>query len=420
MSEQLDTRFLAARHKYIENQFRQLNEEQRRAVLTTEGPLLLLAGAGSGKTTVLINRIANLMRFGRGSDTNEIPENLTEEDVTFLEGLGEEGEEPERRRADSLCAVEPAFPWTILAITFTNKAANEIRERLTNLLGEAAQDIWAMTFHSACCRILRRDIERMGYTRSFTIYDTADSERIMKDIIRDMGLDDKTFPAKYVLGAISREKDKLVSSEEMLLKAEASGDLRALHIARCYQKYQERLKDNNALDFDDIIYVTVKLLMEHEDVKQYYQRKFRYVLVDEYQDTNHLQYLLTSLLAGGYENVCVVGDDDQSIYRFRGATIENILNFEKQYRGCRTIRLEQNYRSTQSILDAANAVISHNLGRKGKRLWTANGQGNPITVYEAADGAAESSYVAAKIIAGTNQGHFKDFAVLYRTERQNP
>ena len=211
MSEQLDTRFLAARHKYIENQFRQLNEEQRRAVLTTEGPLLLLAGAGSGKTTVLINRIANLMRFGRGSDTNEIPEDITEEDVTFLEGLGEEGEEPERRRADSLCAVEPALPWTILAITFTNKAANEIRERLTNLLGEAAQDIWAMTFHSACCRILRRDIERMGYTRSFTIYDTADSERIMKDIIRDMGLDDKTFPAKYVLGAISREKDKLVS-----------------------------------------------------------------------------------------------------------------------------------------------------------------------------------------------------------------
>ena len=419
MSEQLDTRFLAARHKYIENQFRQLNEEQRRAVLTTEGPLLLLAGAGSGKTTVLINRIANLMRFGRGSDTNEIPEDITEEDVTFLESLGEEGEEPERRRADSLCAVEPALPWTILAITFTNKAANEIRERLTNLLGEAAQDIWAMTFHSACCRILRRDIERMGYTRSFTIYDTADSERIMKDIIRDMGLDDKTFPAKYVLGAISREKDKLVSSEEMLLKAEASGDLRDLHIARCYQKYQERLKDNNALDFDDIIYVTVKLLMEHEDVKQYYQRKFRYVLVDEYQDTNHLQYLLTSLLAGGYENVCVVGDDDQSIYRFRGATIENILNFEKQYRGCRTIRLEQNYRSTQSILDAANAVISHNLGRKGKRLWTANGQGNPITVYEAADGAAESSYVAAKIIAGTNQGHFKDFAVLYRTNAQS-
>ena len=419
MSEQLDTRFLAARHKYIENQFRQLNEEQRRAVLTTEGPLLLLAGAGSGKTTVLINRIANLMRFGRGSDTNEIPENLTEEDVAFLESLGEEGEEPERRRADLLCAVEPALPWTILAITFTNKAANEIRERLTNLLGEAAQDIWAMTFHSACCRILRRDIERMGYTRSFTIYDTADSERIMKDIIRDMGLDDKTFPAKYVLGAISREKDKLVSSEEMLLKAEASGDLRALHIARCYQKYQERLKDNNALDFDDIIYVTVKLLMEHEDVKQYYQRKFRYVLVDEYQDTNHLQYLLTSLLAGGYENVCVVGDDDQSIYRFRGATIENILNFEKQYRGCRTIRLEQNYRSTQSILDAANAVISHNLGRKGKRLWTANGQGNPITVYEAADGAAESSYVAAKIIAGTNQGHFKAFAVLYRTNAQS-
>ena len=419
MSEQLDERFLAARHQYIENQFRQLNSEQRQAVLATEGPLLLLAGAGSGKTTVLINRIANLMRFGRGSDSREIPCDVTEEDAAFLESLGEDVQEADRRRADSLCAVEPALPWTILAITFTNKAANEIRERLSNLLGPEAQDIWAMTFHSACCRILRREIEQMGYTRSFTIYDTADSERIMKDIIRDMGLDDKTFPARYVLGAISKEKDRLVSPEEMLERADGSGDLRALHIARCYQKYQARLKDNNALDFDDIIYVTVRLLLEHEDVKQYYQRKFRYVLVDEYQDTNHLQYLLTSLLAGGYENVCVVGDDDQSIYRFRGATIENILNFEKQYHGCRTIRLEQNYRSTQSILDAANAVISHNLGRKGKRLWTANGRGNPITVYEAADGVGESNYVAARIIAGTNQGHFKDFAILYRTNAQS-
>ena len=418
MTEQLDTRFLTARRKYIDAQFSQLNDMQRRAVLTTEGPLLLLAGAGSGKTTVLINRIANLMRYGRGSDSNEIPAWITEADVAFLESALNDPA-ADTRRADNLCAVEPAVPWSILAITFTNKAANEIRERLTNLLGPQAQDIWAMTFHSACCRILRRDIERMGYSRSFTIYDTADSERIMKDIIQDMGLDDKTFPAKYVLGAISREKDKMVSPEEMLDRAEASGDLRALHIARCYQKYQTRLKENNALDFDDIIFVTVKLLSEHEDVRQYYQRKFRYVLVDEYQDTNHMQYLLTSLLAGGYENVCVVGDDDQSIYRFRGATIENILNFEKQYHGCRTIRLEQNYRSTQAILDAANAVISHNLGRKGKRLWTSNGRGDPITLYEASDGVSESNYVASRIIAGATGGHFKDFAILYRTNAQS-
>ena len=418
MTEQLDTRFLTARRKYIDAQFSQLNDMQRRAVLTTEGPLLLLAGAGSGKTTVLINRIANLMRYGRGSDSNEIPAWITEADVAFLESALNDPA-ADTRRADNLCAVEPAVPWSILAITFTNKAANEIRERLPNLLGPQAQDIWAMTFHSACCRILRRDIERMGYSRSFTIYDTADSERIMKDIIQDMGLDDKTFPVKYVLGAISREKDKMVSPEEMLDRAEASGDLRALHIARCYQKYQTRLKENNALDFDDIIFVTVKLLSEHEDVRQYYQRKFRYVLVDEYQDTNHMQYLLTSLLAGGYENVCVVGDDDQSIYRFRGATIENILNFEKQYHGCRTIRLEQNYRSTQAILDAANAVISHNLGRKGKRLWTSNGRGDPITLYEASDGVSESNYVASRIIAGATGGHFKAFASLYRPNAQS-
>ena len=276
-----------------------------------------------------------------------------------------------------------------------------------------------MTFHSACCRILRRDIERMGYTRSFTIYDSSDSERVMKEIIKDMGLDDKTFPAKYVLGAISREKDNMVSAQEMLERAERTGDLRALHIARAYVKYQTQLKDNNALDFDDIIYVTVKLLQENEDVRRYYQRKFRYVLVDEYQDTNHMQYLLTSLLAGGYENICVVGDDDQSIYRFRGATIENILNFEKQYRGSRTIRLEQNYRSTQAILNAANAVIAHNIGRKGKRLWTANGQGDPITIYEAADEGAEGNYVAGQIIKQSKGKSFKDYAILYRTNAQS-
>jgi len=419
MNEILDSRFLKARRNYIEAQFSQLNEMQRQAVLTTEGPLLLLAGAGSGKTTVLINRIANIMRFGRGSDSNEIPESITEEDVEFLETLCDDLNEYDRWRADSLCAVEPAVPWSIIAITFTNKAANELKDRLSVLLGPEAQDIWAMTFHSACCRILRRDIERMGYTRSFTIYDSSDSERIMKDIIKDMGLDDKTFPAKYVLGAISREKDKMVSAQEMLQRAERTGDIRSLHIARAYVKYQAQLKANNALDFDDIIYVTVKLLLENEDVKQYYQRKFRYVLVDEYQDTNHMQYLLTSLLAGGYENICVVGDDDQSIYRFRGATIENILNFEKQYRGSRIIRLEQNYRSTQSILNAANAVIAHNLGRKGKRLWTANGQGDPITVYEAADEGAEGNFVAGKIISQSKGKSFKDYAILYRTNAQS-
>ncbi len=419
MTEQMDSRFLTARKNYIERQFSQLNDMQRQAVLTTEGPLLLLAGAGSGKTTVLINRIANLMRFGRGSDCCEISHAVTENDVAFLESLGDDPSPDDTRRADSLCAVEPAAPWSIIAITFTNKAANEMKERLSHLLGSQAQDIWAMTFHSACCRILRRDIERMGFTRSFTIYDSSDSERIMKEIIKDMELDDKTFPAKYVLGAISREKDKMVSPGEMLDRAERTGDIRAQHIARAYGKYQTRLKDNNALDFDDIIYITVQLLQQNEDVLQYYQRKFRYVLVDEYQDTNHMQYLLTSLLAGGHENICVVGDDDQSIYRFRGATIENILNFEKQYRGARVIRLEQNYRSTQAILTAANAVIAHNLGRKGKKLWTANAQGDPVLVYEAYDEGSEGNFVAGQILAGSRGKNFKDYAILYRTNAQS-
>ena len=419
MTENFETRFLTARRRYIAAQFSNLNNMQQEAVLTTDGPLLLLAGAGSGKTTVLINRIANIMRFGCASDSYEIPDTVTEEDVQFLEALGDDPSEFDRRRAELLCALRPAVPWSIIAITFTNKAANELKERLSVLLGPQAQDIWAMTFHSACCRILRRDIERMGYSRSFTIYDSSDSERVMKDIIKDMGLDDKTFPAKVVLNAISKEKDNLTTPDQLLERAEQTNDLRILHIARAYQKYQARLKENNALDFDDIICVTVRLLQEHEDVRRYYQRKFKYVLVDEYQDTNHVQYLLTSLLAGGYENICVVGDDDQSIYRFRGATIENILSFEKQYRGSRVIRLEQNYRSTQFILNAANAVIAHNIGRKGKRLWTANGNGDPITIYEAMDEGAEGNYVAGQIIAGSKGKNFRDYAILYRTNAQS-
>ena len=419
MTEKLEARFLAARHNYIAAQFPHLNEMQRQAVLTTEGPLLLLAGAGSGKTTVLINRIANLIRFGCGSDSNEIPDTVTEEDVLFLEGSHHPEDVFARRRADYLCALRPAAPWSILAITFTNKAANELKERLAEILGPDAQDVWAMTFHSACCRILRREIGRLGYTGSFTIYDTTDSERVMKDVIRDMGLDDKTFPPKLVLNTISKFKDKMAGPAEMRRQLEDTRELQLEHIAKAYQRYQDKLKENNAVDFDDIIFLTVKLLQEHEDVRAYFQRKFRYVLVDEYQDTNHAQYLLASLLAGGQENICVVGDDDQSIYRFRGATIENILNFEQRYRGARTIRLEQNYRSTQSILNAANAVIAHNIGRKGKRLWTANGAGDRITVYEASDEGAEGNFVAGRIISMSKGKNFKDYAVLYRTNAQS-
>ncbi len=419
MTESFENRFLIARREYIRQHFSHLNDMQQEAVMTTEGPLLLLAGAGSGKTTVLINRIANLIRFGSGSDSSLIPDTATEEDLLFLENLPEELTNSDTCRADLLCAVESALPWSIIAITFTNKAANELKGRLESMLGTEARDVWAMTFHSACCRILRRDIDRLGYSRSFTIYDSSDSEKVMKDVIKDMGLDDKTYPARYVLSIISREKDHMVSPQQLLERAEAHGDLRLLPIARAYLRYQTRLKENDALDFDDIILLTVKLLQENEDVRSYYQRKFRYVLVDEYQDTNHLQYLLTSMLAGGYENICVVGDDDQSIYRFRGATIANILDFEKQYKGARVIRLEQNYRSTQAILNAANAVIAHNVGRKGKRLWTANDAGHPITVYEAADEGAEANYITGQILNSTRGKNFRDYAILYRTNAQS-
>ena len=419
MTDTMISDFLSARRTYIASQFNDLNAMQKEAVLTTDGPLLLLAGAGSGKTTVLINRIANLIRFGRASDSVDVPDIITADDVSFLRSLQEPITPFDRNRAEYLCALEPAAPWSILAITFTNKAANELKDRLEKMLGQQAQDIWAMTFHSACCRILRRDIERIGYDRSFTIYDQADAERLIKETIKGMGLDDKTFPAKYVLNIVSRQKDRMISAEQMLENVEATNDLRMLHVARAYMRYQQTLRENNALDFDDIIFMTVRLLQENEDVRTYYQRKFRYVLVDEYQDTNHMQYLLTSLLAGGYENICVVGDDDQSIYRFRGATIENILNFEKQYKGSRVIRLEQNYRSTQSILNAANAVIAHNIGRKGKRLWTANNQGDLITIYEASDEGAEANYVANQILSRSKGKNFKDHAILYRTNAQS-
>ena len=417
MAQSLEQRFLTARKEYIIRQFSRMNPMQLEAVLTTEGPLLLLAGAGSGKTTVLINRIANLIRFGCAAGSGELARPVTEEDVRFLEGELAEPHEENRAAADELCALHPAAPWSIIAITFTNKAANELKERLTAMLGPEANDVWAMTFHSACCRILRREIERIGYDRSFTIYDTADSERVIKEILRDRNLDEKTFPPRSVLGMISKAKDQMASPEAFA--KDVGDDYRLKRIAELYKEYQSRLKASNAVDFDDIILLTVQILQQFEDVRDYYQRKFRYVLIDEYQDTNHLQYLLASLLAGRYENIFVVGDDDQSIYRFRGATIRNILDFEKEYKGARVIRLEQNYRSTQSILDAANAVISNNHGRKGKKLWTNNGAGDNILFYEAYNESDEANFVANNILTESHGKNFKDFAILYRTNAQS-
>ena len=413
-------RFLDLRKRLIAGCYNNLNDMQREAVMTTQGPLLLLAGAGSGKTTVLIHRIANLIRFGCAADSDYVPEHIAREDVDFLEAYLNAPSEEQREAAERLCALDPVAPWRIIAITFTNKAANELKDRLYAMLGEQGEGVWAMTFHSACCRILRKHIDLLGYDPSFTIYDSTDSEKVMKEVIRDMNLDEKSFPAKSVLSAISAAKDKMIDPQHFKANARSSTDFRAERMGQAYDEYQKRLKAANAVDFDDIILLTVQLLQQFEDVREYYQKKFRYVLIDEYQDTNNLQYLLATLLSGRYENICVVGDDDQSIYRFRGATIANILNFEKQYAGARVIRLEQNYRSTKYILDAANAVIRHNEGRKGKELWTDNGQGDKITLYEAYSESDEANFVSSKILASlSNGGKFKDCAVLYRTNAQS-
>lgn len=419
LDHEQELRFCKARRAAIAREFARLNPEQQRAVLATEGPLLLLAGAGSGKTTVLIHRIANLMKYGRGSDSPEVPQWATEDDLAFLESYAATGQ-GDRERQERLCRLDPAVPWSILAITFTNKAAGELKDRLAALLGPGAEDIWASTFHSACVRILRRDIERLGFASSFTIYDTDDSLRVIKDCLKDLDLDEKQFPPRTVLGYLSRAKDAMKLADQYLAECEKAGDYRLTKIAKVYVEYQRRLWEANALDFDDIILHTVRLLQQFDDVREYYQKKFRYVLIDEYQDTNNLQYLLASTLAGGYENFCVVGDDDQSIYRFRGATIENILSFEKQYPGCRTIRLEENYRSTRHILEASNAVIRNNQGRKGKELWTRAGEGEKLHLYTAMNENDEARYVAEQVMEDYSQGRpWKDHAVLYRMNAQS-
>ena len=418
--EDFKQRYIAARRAVIAQDLQRLNPMQRQAAMTTEGPLLLLAGAGSGKTTVLIQRVYNLLTYGRGSDSEEVPDWATEEDLRFLEGFPARPAEEDIRRARRLCAVDVPRPWEIIAITFTNKAAGELKDRLAARLGPEANDIWASTFHSACVRILRRDIDRLGFDKDFTIYDTDDSKRVIKDVLKEKNLDEKTYPPRSVLAAISHSKDQYESIEDFAKRAEAANDWRMKDYAKIYAAYEKRLRTANALDFDDIIYHAVTLLRQEPEVLGYYQHKFRYVLVDEYQDTNHLQYLLTSLLAGGYQNLCVVGDDDQSIYRFRGANIENILNFEQQYPTARTIRLEQNYRSTQNILDAANAVIRNNQGRKGKTLWTDNGGGDVVTVKTTFNESDEANYVAGDILMGVNRGrNFRDTAVLYRMNAQS-
>lgn len=417
LSEEQRNQFTALRREIIAREFAHMNPRQLEGVLATEGPLLLLAGAGSGKTTVLIHRIANLLRYGRGSDSREVPDYVTQGDMDFLAQYAQNPAptEQEASRARLLCALEPAAPWQVIAITFTNKAAGELKQRLEDKIGPDARDIWAATFHSACVRILRRDIEKLGFPSSFTIYDTDDSLRVIKESLKELNLDDKSFPPRTVLGYISRAKDEMLLASEFMDQCRAKGDFRLQKIAGVYQTYEKKLWAAGALDFDDIILHTVRLLQQFSEVREYYQRKFRYVLIDEYQDTNHLQYLLAALLAGGRKNICVVGDDDQSIYRFRGATIENILSFESEYKNARVIRLEQNYRSTGNILEAANAVIRNNRGRKGKNLWTDHGAGEKVHFYTAGNEREEGMYVATQILRAYGEGkQWRDCAVLYR------
>ena len=418
MATNLQQEFCKLRDTYIEKQFGRLNEMQRAAVFTTSGPLLILAGAGSGKTTVLVNRIANLIRFGSAHGSSWTPREVTEDDVKALRTALMTGTDAPGW-LDGMLRKDAVRSWNVMAITFTNKAAGELKERLRNMLGgEEGDEVFASTFHSACVRILRRWAEEIGYPRSFTIYDTDDSQRVMKTVYKELSVDDKFFPVKSAINQMSRWKDQLVSPAEALQTP--AKDTKGALAARVYAAYEKKLKEAGAFDFDDLIYQTVQLLAEHKEVRDFYQNKYRYLLVDEYQDTSVAQFRLVSLLTGPEKNICVVGDDDQSIYRFRGATIENILNFERVYPGTKTIRLEQNYRSTSNILNAANCVIQHNTERKGKTLWTQNSEGDKVQVYTAENEQDEASHIADIIGQHLREGgHLADHAVLYRMNAQS-
>lgn len=408
---------IALKRKAFQTYFSSLNEQQQKAVFSVNGPVLVLAGAGSGKTTAIISRIVNMIYFGDGYAKAD--GFLPEEDAVWLQDYIDGKAETDVERLREILAIVPIRPWNILAITFTNKAAGEMRARLASTLGEEiAASVNASTFHSACVRILRRSITLLGYDSDFAIYDADDARRLMKNCLADVNVSEKQFPPRSVIQEISRAKDAMISPAEML--EDAGGDYRKMMIAKLYGVYQQHLRASNALDFDDIIYLTVELFRRFPEELAKYQYRFLYVLVDEYQDTNHAQYQLISLLTHASGNLCVVGDDDQSIYRFRGATIENILGFEEEFPQCTVIRLEQNYRSTQNILDAANSVIANNDGRKSKHLWTDAGAGEKITWYKAADESDESAYVSKKILENVKQGaKYGDHAILYRMNAQS-
>lgn len=388
---------------------------QKKAIFKVRGAVLIIAGAGSGKTTVLVNRIANMIRFGNAFHDEEIRK-ISPDEERFLAEFSEMEKSPENlEKLAKIIAVDPINPWNILAITFTNKAAGELRERLSAMLGEDADKINASTFHSACVKILRREIEKLGFHSGFTIYDDDDSKRLIRDIMKNRNIDEKRIAPKVFKNNISRLKDRMISAEDYAQTAQESGEFTEQKTAEVYADYQKALASANAVDFDDIIYLTVRLFENFPDVLTHYRNLYKYIMVDEYQDTNFAQYRLISLLAGDGGNLCVVGDDDQSIYRFRGATIENILSFEKQYKDSEVIRLEQNYRSTTNILNAANAVIKNNSNRKEKRLWSELGEGEKIKILKFQNELGEGKGVADIISEGVKNGaKYSDYAILYR------
>lgn len=413
------SRYSAAKRRLFDKVLEGLNPQQREAVFTVNGPLLVIAGAGSGKTTVLVRRIAQIIRYGNAYYSDKCAAGLSEAYVGDLESAAELSAEDISPILDEF-AVDAAAPWNVLAITFTNKAANEIKARLAAMFNDPdiAKDVWAGTFHSICMRIIRKHADRIGYTGQVTIYDTDDQKKALSKAMKSANVDDKQFPLKTVAGVISRAKEKLLTPDAYAL--ENGGGYREREFAKVYSVYQSMLKSSNAMDFDDIIMQTVILLRENEDIRQYYAHKFRYVCVDEYQDTNLAQFELCSLFASEWRNIMVVGDDDQSIYRFRGATIENILSFDRHYPDAKTIKLEQNYRSTSNILNAANAVIAKNESRHAKTLWTSNDAGALISYRTAEDQIAESRAVADIILKhiATDKYTYRDFAVLYRVNAQ--
>ena len=411
----MDNNYIKAKRKALERYFSRMNDRQKEAVFTVNGPLLVLAGAGSGKTTVIVNRIANMINFGNAYFDES--RQGTDEDTAFLNDYAE-GKTDDFETLRDAAAASPIKPWNILAITFTNKAAAELKERLSAMLGEEALNIHASTFHSACVRILRSEITALGYRSDFTIYDSDDSQRMIKNCMADIDVSEKQFAPKAVLSEISFAKDKMITPEEM--KEDAGADYRKKTIAKLYKQYMERMRAANALDFDDILCKTVELFEQFPEVLEKYRNRYKYIMVDEYQDTNHVQFRLVSLLSSEHMNICVVGDDDQSIYKFRGANIENILGFESQFEGAKVIRLEQNYRSTQTVLDAANSVISNNLGRKEKTLWTAGEKGEKVYWYKAVDETDEAAFIADTIKENYKKGgKYADNAVLYRMNAQS-